>query len=515
MVRPERTVSALRLILITQTWYTSALAEQECIENFNAGAGPWEQISNTDIPFGTPGYGATVVVFDAQSGTNAQGRTQRIYVSVGQGNDAGVYVSENAGGNWNKLPLPSSFFARDMQTKNGVLYIASSEEAAPGLYRYSPSQGLTNITPPIGNRRVAGITLDPDPDNQVIYATSPFLQNFYRSTNNGDDWTLLETGSRNEATRQNFRSALAPWKENSSVRNSLSVGQLVIDPTNSSRMWFAEGMGVWRSDDISVSNDAPIFNDVSRGMEQTVANDVVSLPNNNLVVAVSDRIGFHFTDPDVYPDEQISPSEGLSLGASISTTPAQPDWVALSVADNRFVEGGCLVCGEGNASGFSEDGGKTWNLFESITPAGTTVLGESNFLNNPSELQLGEIVISATTVDNMVWVARNGSQSKEEKNQTTDRARLFYTTNRGATWLPSSISTASGGPVGDFNRWFASYRRVLAADQVQGGTFYFYSWGSPTGNDFVPEAPARIFKSTDGGQKLSGSTRFGWSTNPA
>ena len=315
---------------------------------------------------------------------------------------------------------------------------------------------------------------------------------------------LLGTGAENEATQQNFRSSLAPWKESASVRTSLSVGQIVIDPSNSSRMWFAEGMGVWRSDNISASNNAPVFNDVSRGMEQTVANDVVSLPNNNLIVAVSDRMGFHYTDPDVYPDEQISPSGRFSAGASIGTTPAQPNWAAVSIADTRFVEGACQLCGEGNVSGFSEDGGANWNLFGSVTPAGTTDLGEENFTNNPSSLQLGEIVVSASSVDNMVWVARNGGN----KPGTTDRASLFYTNNKGNTWQPSSITNAAGEPVGDLNRWFTLYRRVLAADKVQGGTFYFYSWGSPTGNDLGPEPPSRIFKSTDGGasfQEVPGS----------
>ena len=127
--------------------YYGAQQDGSVYRNFQAGEGAWEQIPNSVLPFGRAPFGATAVVFDAQSGTNAQGRTNRIYASVGDGSNAGVYVSENAGGSWSKLPFPNAFFARDMQIKEGALYAASSiGSASPGLYRYTPGQGVSDIT---------------------------------------------------------------------------------------------------------------------------------------------------------------------------------------------------------------------------------------------------------------------------------------------------------------------------------------------------------------------------------
>ncbi len=437
------------------------------------GGGNWQQIPASALPFGQPvsgtPIGSTVLVFDPQSPVS-NGATQRIYASVG---GEGVYVTENAGGSWTRLPLPSGAYANDMEVSNGVLYLASQGN---GLFRYTPSDGLTDVSP--ADRRVGDVAVDPQ-NNQRVYASTSFLKVFYRSEDGGSTWTSLGTNTLNEAGRQGIRSTLAPWKESSTVRFSLAIGELAIDPFNSSRMWIAEGMGTWRIDDLSPTNNTPVLNDISRGIEEMVATDIVSAPNNNLVVSAWDRIGFHYTDPDQYPDEQISVADRFSAGVSLDAAPSDPNFIAVSVADIRR-----FCCGEGNASGFSTNGGASWNLFGSVTQTGTTVTEELEYVNNPESLNFGEIAIAATDVNNMAWIPRDD----------VDQG-IYYTTNQGATWQQSALDPTAD----DLNFYFLTSRRALAADQVAPGTFYFYSLGGQTGNEGSPSRPARLFKSTDQG----------------
>ncbi len=447
------------------------------------GGEDWSQLPANVLPFGKPvivdnepvDIGPTVLVFDAQSGTNAQGQTNRIFASVG---GEGVYISENAGGSWQRLGLPASEYASDMEIVDGILYLSSR---ISGVYKYA-NNTLSQV---LSDTKIADVAVDPQ-DNQTVYAAETSLNSFYRSTNGGGDWTKLGTNSLNEAGRQNVRSALAPWKESSTVRFSLSVGELAIDPFQSNVLWFAEGMGLWRSDDISPTNNTPILNDISQGIEEMVATDVVSAPGGNLVVGTWDRIGFHFTDPDVNPDEQISVAGRFADGVSIEAAPSDPNFIVASIADHR------PCCRSGNASGYSSDGGKTWEKFGSVVQGGTIITGETGYANTPSTLNFGEIAIAATDKTNMVWVPRNDSDQG-----------LFYTTDQGNSWEKSSLDTLAD----DLNFYFLTSRRALAADQVAASTFYFYSLGNDGINEVNPVPPARLFKSTDGGASFQEVSR--------
>ena len=363
-------------------------------------------------------------------------------------------MSEDAGNNWTQIH--SGNMVTEMECVGGVLFVSFHNTA---LRKYIPGSGWTDIIPK-GDKYIDDIAVDPT-NNNIIYAVDQNgFEDFYRSTDQGTTWTTLVTDSRSEQGRNNFRSDDIPWTANSTVREWISPGNLVIDPHNTSRMWFSEGMGMWVSNDISNTNDAPTFDNISQGIEEMVATDVAAT-QGNIILTTWDRSAFVKTDLTGYPTSQIGLTDEFSTGTSVEVAPGNPNFITTVISDHRY----CGACnnGNGNYSGYSEDGGDTWTKFGSLSGGN----------NSPSKLNFGEVVVSATNTSNMVWVNRD--------NQNT---ALYYTTNKGNSWNAATV------PSGYYNSSFTflTSKKVLTSDPVVGGKFYSYAW-----------QPGRIFSSSDGG----------------
>ena len=414
----------------------------------NAGI-DWTQVAASKVPFGGKLSGTDVgivsMVVDDQSGNPS-----RVYAASV---DEGIFRSDDGGQNWSKIY--DGGLVTEMECVGGVLF-ASVRNVA--LKKYTPQGGWTDIIPN-NDIYIDDIAVDPT-NNNIIYAVDQNgFEDFYRSTDQGATWTTLITDTRSEVGRNNFRSNDVPWVSNSTVREWLSPGNLVIDPHNTSRMWFAEGMGMWVSNDISNSNNAPTFDNISQGIEEMVATDVVAT-DNTVTMMTWDRAGFVKQKSNIngFPTAQIGLTNEFTTGVSVEAAPGNPNFLTAVISDHR----GC--CGDGNFSGYSEDGGQNWTKFGSIN-------GETN---NPSVLKFGEAVTSATDVNNMVWVSR--------QNQNTE---LYYSRNKGASWTKSTLAS-NGYYNSSFT--FLTSKKVLTSDAVIGGKFYSYAW-----------QPGRIFVSTDQG----------------
>lgn len=409
------------------------------------GGSDWSQIPAATLPFGTQVNGQHVgvnsVVFDPAT-------PSRVYASVA---NAGIYRSNDAGLTWTQI---LNLWAAELEVSGGTLF-ACGADSGLGVRRYNPATNAwTNITPNSGTTEIA---VDPADANRIFAVTSGF-QRFYRSTNGGSSWKELSTHSRDAGGQSRFQSTVAPWKESSNVRSWLSIGALSIDPFHPSRLWFSEGMGMWRAEDTTNSNNAPVFTDISTGIEEMVATDALVLAGGKLVTTVWDRLGFVHADPDVAPAQQIGLTPRFTSGWSVAGTPASPGFAAVVGSDHR----GC--CGDGVFSGITADSGGTWSTFASV----------SNGVNNPSSLRFGELAVAADATANMVWLPRNGGQE------------IRYTTNGGATWQLSSTL------LDDFAAFYFGNRRRLVADGAAPATFYVYRW-----------TDGKILRSTNGGGSFS------------
>lgn len=401
----------------------------------------WVQVSTEQIPDAEPinnhKVGIVKVVFDSLT-------PDRAYISVA---GRGIYRSDDAGLTWQSI-LAEGLWAEDMDTSQGFLFTTGKGEF--GLRRYNPDTDWKTLTPH-NHQKLAELAIDPTNPTH-IYAVTGGFQQFFRSTDSGETWSTLETNTLNDEGRLHFQSPFG-WKMSSTLRNWLSIGALVFDPHYPGRLWLAEGMGVWRSDDLLPSKNNPTFHDVSEGIEEMVTTDIVAMPGGKVLTSVWDRLGFIHHDLDRAPTDQIGLSDDFNSGWSLATTPTNPDFVAMTVT-HHIVHGKVF-------SGTSTDGGITWKRFDSVSPEGK---------NTPEGLRFGEIAVSADDTSNLVWHPRSSEKF------------LHYTTDGGATWKPSNIE------LDDWQGYFFGNRRRLAADGALPGTFYLHQWN-----------PGRLLVSTDHG----------------
>lgn len=401
------------------------------------GGVSWSALSS--LPVNTTG-GIVWIQYDK----NTSGR---VYASV-KGN--GVYRSNDGGTTWSNIKS-STNLSKDGQVVNGLLWFTVSSD---GVYKYDGNT-LTKVS----SQNAEDLAVDPN-NNQVVYVVSNgFNSNtsLKRTINGGTNWT--------DMTR-NIYSSIG-WKAGADFCQSggwLSIGDISIDPRNSGRMWFAEGMGMWRAT-ISNTINNPQFVDISDGIEELVATDIVSSHNGRFTVSCWDRVGLEFSNPDQFSPQQASANSSLfSGGSSVASNPTNPNFVIITSSD--FVR-----AGSGNVLNFSassSDGGINWTKFGSVN---------SSWQNNPADLVAGEAVVSANNNANLVWVPRNGSNNN-----------IYYSTNTGTSWTKSNISGYSNS-----NGSYLTAKKVLCADATTSGKFYVYNWST-----------GKVMVSTDGGANWSG-----------
>jgi hypothetical protein len=405
--------------------------------------------------------GVGPVVFDPAN-------PDRAYLSVSK---VGSFRSDDAGATWSQI---GPEWADDLVISKGTVYLC---RAGLGVQRYFPTTGWLTVNPS-GDKQINNLAVDPA-DPKRVFALHGGGKNIYRTLDGGDTWTKLVSGST-EKGRVLFRSRDISWLENGDSRTWLSVGEFAIDPHNPARLWFAEGMGLYRSTDATDDNIAPSFDNIANGIEEFVASDVLATPGGKVTFLVWDRVGFNRTHAtlDNAPEHQIGLSHKFGTGISLASSGLNPQFVVASVADMRLppLNGGYDTYGV--TSGTSTDGGATWSLFGSVNPATEN--------NTPETLMFGEIVVSATDTQNLVWLPRWPKwfirDGKAVPNGGDNDQFIYSSTDGGASWQPADI-----GNYKDFRREYMVVKRSLVADTVVGGKFYAY------------DQQGRIFVSTDKG----------------
>jgi uncharacterized protein YjdB len=412
----------------------------------NDGGATWSL--NSNLPAGTKvnengtsgsaDVGINSIVFE---------NGNRVYASVaGQG----IYKSEDGGTTWSNI---LGLMATEMRVVGGKLYALCTKQ---GLRIYTPSSNSWVTKTP--NNEIVDMAIKPG-DANVIYTCTDGLGRLYRTLDGGTNWSEVNTNSN--TGRNNVKSSLYPWKENTDLRDYLSIGEIEFNPNDGGDMWFAEGMGTFRATGIT-NTSTPVFNDNSTGIEELVANGVYAAPGGKLNVVGWDRLGFHYTNPDNAPSFQLGLTQEFTSGWSIAASPTDRNFIAVAVTDHRDFD-------NSNNSGFSTDGGTTWTKFGSV----------------PNNSMFGEIAISANDNNNMVWKPRNYGTA------------FYFTKNRGASWQTANISGFE-----DDNSHYLGFKRVVAADGATAGKFYILS-----------NSNGKIYSTTDGGANWSqvGASPHSWS----
>jgi xyloglucan-specific exo-beta-1,4-glucanase len=443
---------------------------------------------NPDVP------GFTFVLFDKRSG-KPNSPSQNIYVGV---HGSGVWRSSNGGNSWQNIgggvdPL------RGAIASDGTLYVSfgthgkDGKPASGGVRKYT-NNSWTDITPDGQGRVYAAVTVQADQVNTVMAISDRFV---YRSTNGGKNWNkqTMYMGAYDANHPKDPVNPSAPAYYQS--YSATGAAAIAIHPANPKQVWWTNGWGVARTDDVTVAN--PVYKWHMRNLEELDSNMVRVPPKPkaqggaDLLSAVQDKIGFRHENRNQVPKANIHP---VNIPINPAFKWANPDWrvypvpfphvagatgmdYAYKKPDYAAFVGFHQWQGFWPVYGMTKDNGKTWQAFESIPTENLWKADKSGQEAVPP--MGGQIAMSPTNPQNMVWAPTWGGWP-------------HYTTDGGKTWKlaqnldhppqPSPYDPQNNDHThykalpkswgNSINPWVSSY--ILASDRQdpQGQKFYYY-----------------------------------------
>ena len=223
---------------------------------------------------------------------------------------------------------------------------------------------------------------------------------------------------------------------------------MVFNPLVPNQLITTGGTGVWNTilPQNWTASTPVVWNSQTAGIEQLCANQIIVPTSGHPVLASWDRAFFYVNDPNSYATTYGPVANAFAMGWSLDYASSNPNFV-VGIADWWGTE----------ESGYSTDGGQTWNLFPSMPAfAGQTIGG----------------TIAASSPTDFVWAPADGFQP-------------YYTTNAGVTWSPVNLPGVTDWSGFDWAYYFNA--KTVTADRVLPDTFYLYYAGQG------------VFRSTDGG----------------
>jgi len=408
--------------------------------------------------------GVTSVVIDPSSPV-VDGRHSVVWAGV-----AGVGLMRSLDGarSWTPVSPFSNGFVSDMTlTSNGTMvacFYGVGEGSASYVRRMDASGQVVDITPPAAGPWLT-VASDPSRPANLLVASDAVKKGVgIFTTRNGDapklDWVAASTTIVDGADG-------TTWLTDSDVFDYLSTGQIRYF---GGEIWFAEGMGMWRSH--SDLDDSLRWQFASDGIEELVGDAVYKPAGAPLLTAAGDRGLMRHPDPtDREPSrghEAAFPYRSKFGSAwDISGSPTDPAFVVAVLDDYQDLSGRTVP--ERRASGYSTDGGATWSRFGALSN-GTA----------PPDLLLGNIAVAAHDNSNLVWVPSN---------LTGVETKVYYSRDLGATWSSGQMNGLEAGQF--LHNPYVQARKILVADPNAQG--HFYALGSDA------TGAAIVWESVDGG----------------
>ncbi len=287
--------------------------------------------------------GISFVLFDPSSAVTAEGATSTLYLGVSQTTD-NLYVSHDGGATFDPIAGgPAGLMPNRAELSGGNLYITYSSSPGPhsvnsgAFYRYEiATETFTNLTPPtddgtdvMGNggpdfaHGFGGVSVDPNDPNHLLLTTINFYggqtryadgkegwgDRIYSSTDGGATWT----------TTFSWKDTSQPANANASAQGNAWIsgqaihwaGDIAFDPFDSTQAWVVSGNGVFHTE--TLDTELPIWNFESRGIEETVPLDIVSIVDGPLVTAIGDYDGAVYSDIT-----ETSPRHNPPIGTTYS-----------------------------------------------------------------------------------------------------------------------------------------------------------------------------------------------------
>ncbi|MCI5601062.1 MAG: 1,4-beta-glucanase [Hallerella porci] len=399
--------------------------------------------------------GVSFVIFDASQGKLADGSTKTIYLGLSETAD-NLQVSQDGGKTWNTIKGgPAGLMPHRAKIVNGNMYITFADGPGPhsitkgAVYKLNlASNTWTDITPSDGsekdNSSYGGIAIDPTDEKHLVVSTlgkytgrhlaangkDNYGDRIYVSTDGGKSW--IHGQHYDDGTNIDENGTL--WIPGNAIH---WAGSLEFNPQNPKEVWVTSGNGIFQTDDIT--KKVPLWKFQSRGIEETVPLDIVSIPDGPLVTAIGDYDGGVYTDinsPVIRHSPTVGTTESMGYAAQTGT----------------LVRTGVVtVYGQYESINYnkmyrSDDFGATWDLIG--TPKGAK----------------GLVVLS--------------SDGKVILHRPEQSAQVYRSDDNGKTW--TTIETGEQ----------TQYARIVA-DPVDADVFY------------VMNSMGRLYVSTDAGKTFT------------
>ena len=416
--------------------------------------------------------GISFVMFDESQGKNADGSTKTIYIGISETKD-NLQVSNDGGKTWKTVSGgPANLMPHRAKISEGNMYITYADGPGPhsinsgAVYKYNIAGGTwEDITPSDSvshegsdamtyekdKSSYGGIAIDPKDPKRIVVTTvgkytgrhlakdadgkerDNYGDRIYVSTDGGKSWIH----GQHYGDGVNIDANGTNWIPGNAIH---WAGSLEINPFNTKQAWVTSGNGIFMTDDITAK--VPVWKFQSRGIEETVPLDIVSIPGGPLVTAIGDY------DGAVYADINASAKRHTPIIGTTESMGYAP------LTGSLLRTGTITVYGQYDSQNFnvmyrSDDMGKTWDSVK------TTLKGPK-----------GLVVLSA---DGKVMLHR-----------PDQGATVYRSADNGATWTAVETGTQT------------NYSRIVA-DPVNPDVFY------------VMGAMGTLYKSTDAGKNFVAS----------
>ena len=305
------------------------------------GGTSWTLISTSTIP-ATGGNGVgNQIAFDY---SDAKGNT--VYIASYSGG-GGVWKCTGA------TTTPSCSKITSSPTSIRHMVVASAGVSGGGLWVVDDRGNVNKYNGSSWAQALSGksnswwsVAVDPANNNHVLAADEGGNQNV--SNNGGSSWLGVRSN-----TSSNRTAADIPWLAVTS-ESYMTNGDMQFDPSQSSVVVFAEGIGVWTA---TVPKTATLMQWASQsiGIEQLVSVQALLPPGCSLPITTSwDRPLFYHSTPTGYPSTVKPPYNNVSIvgGWAIDYASSATNTIVALMNSNIMPE---------DFSGVSTDCGNTWN----------------------------------------------------------------------------------------------------------------------------------------------------------
>ncbi len=353
--------------------------------------------------------GICSILIDPDSGDKKSCTT--IYAAISRTGESNLYKSEDGGASWNPVEsAPTNMMVQRMKYNgSGKIVITYADTEGPwnndrktgGVYLLDIAGGtMEDITP--SPKGYGDVVIHPDDPNKMVACTENiyvpqangnFGDEFYVTTDGGKSWENINM-------KMTMSGDGVGWHDKTSMHWCSSMA---IDPNNPNKIMVVSGNGIFSCDNIW--DETPAFRFFAKGLEETVPQELVSIPNGKLITAIGDYDGFAQDDALEYGEVHNS-----TAGTMTSIAAAGNVWIKCGGND------------ETHGFWYTEDGGENW----------------VNVTNSPTDETVaygGAVGISADG-KTYLWSPANSPFT-------------YYTVDKGETWSKCEGITKADRITGD------------------------------------------------------------------